>query len=58
MERAEHRAFGHGDASDAGAAIAAARAARFMPWPEAHSLDTSKPPAEVARAALAVLGAF
>jgi aminoglycoside phosphotransferase family enzyme/predicted kinase len=58
MTRAAKRIVGHEDASDAGAAIAAVAAARFAPWPEAHRLDTTNAPADVAHDALSEIGQF
>jgi aminoglycoside phosphotransferase family enzyme/predicted kinase len=46
-ERIGRRA-GHGDASDADAAVAERMAVGFDPWPEAEELDTTAAPAEVA----------
>ncbi len=58
MACAAQRTVDHEDASDADADIARAVAARFAPWPEARSLDTTKPLADVARAALSEVGQF
>ena len=46
---------GRGDASDATAAVAATMADRDQPWPTAATVDTSGPPAETRRTALALL---
>ena len=57
-QRAARRFIGHEDASDADAAIAAAAAERFMPWPEAQVLDTTSTPADVALAAVSIVGPY
>ena len=57
-QRAARRFIGHEDASDADAAIAAAAAERFMPWPEAQVLDTTSTPADVALAAVSMVGPY
>jgi len=56
MARAAHRRVAGADASDADASIAAAAAARFERWPNAHRLDTTKAPADVMREVLLEVG--
>ncbi len=56
MQRAKRRSVDHRDASDADAAIAAAGAARYKPWPEAHALDTTTQPTVVVRDARSHIG--
>ena len=53
--RVEARARGGGDPSDATVEVLRAMAARVVPWPAARPLDTSRPPAEVAARARAVI---
>lgn len=55
IARAAARSRAGDDASDADAAVAAAVAARFEPWPEAHEVSTATTPAVALGAALAVL---
>lgn len=54
--RIAERARRGGDPSDADAAIAAAMATIADPWPAAIPIETTAPPAEALRAALAVVG--
>jgi aminoglycoside phosphotransferase family enzyme/predicted kinase len=55
-QRAAQRAQQGTDASDAGAALAAALRDRFEPWPEAVVLDTSGAPERTADRMLAAVG--
>jgi uncharacterized protein len=53
--RAERRRHEGGDASDAGAAVAAAMAAAFEPWPESIAISTAATPEQAVDAAAAAL---
>lgn len=55
-DRIRRRLAAGGGASDATPAIAAAMAAREVPWPSAHVVDTSGPVAAGVKTALAALG--
>lgn len=56
VDRIRHRLAAGRDPSEATPEVAAAMAARFAPWPEAHEVDTVGPLGAALREALGVVG--